>query len=83
MMDNMPDYTIQIDVDHSGWGDDEQLYHRSNITDERDARALADWLADQYCVKDGSDWRVRVWAGHDASPDAVPLANMGVCEYEP
>jgi hypothetical protein len=82
-MDNMPDYTIQIDVDHSGWGDDEHLYHRSNITDERDASALADWLADQYCVKDGSDWRVRVWAGHDASPDAVPLANMGMCEHEP
>jgi hypothetical protein len=37
----------------------------------------------QYCVKDGSDWRVRVWAGHDASPEGVPLANMGVCEYEP
>jgi hypothetical protein len=27
-------HTIQIDVDHSGWGD-ERLYHRSNITDER------------------------------------------------
>ena len=81
MMDGMPDYTIQIDVDHDGWGD-ERLYSRSNVTDERGAGALADWLADQ-CVKDGSDWRVRVWAGHDAPLDAAPLVNIGVCEYEP
>lgn len=77
----MPDYTIQVDMEtHDGeWlpGD------RSNITDERDPAALGDWAADHHTVRDGADWRVRIWLGHDADPESKPVCDLVVNEYEP
>ena len=75
------DYTIQVDMD-TGEGD-WLLGRPENITDDRNATEVADWAADHRTVKDGADWRVRVWLGHDAATDTKPVCDLGVCEYEP
>jgi hypothetical protein len=75
------DYTIQVDmeIDDGEW----LLGEPMNVTDDRTAAEVADWAADHHTVKDGADWRIRVWPGHDAATDNPPLCELGVCEYEP
>lgn len=77
----MPDYTFQVDMedDEGDWF----LGEPARITDDRAPSALADWLADRHAVKDGADWRIRVWHGHDADTDAPPACSLVVNEYEP
>ncbi|MET8649869.1 hypothetical protein [Nocardia aurea] len=66
-------YTIQIDVD-DGYNEP-RLIERSNITDNRGPRELASWSAQQHAaVGDELTYEVRVWLGHDASPDTEPAA---------
>jgi hypothetical protein len=75
------DYTVQVDME-TVEGDWMPAY-RANLTDERDPDSLADWVADERVVRDGADWRVRIWLGHDVDVDTDPVIQMVVNEYEP
>ncbi|MFI9408581.1 hypothetical protein [Nocardia gamkensis] len=75
-------YTIQVDVDDMV-EDDLRLVERRNITDNRDPRELAAWLARQHAaVGDDCTYHARVWLGHDASPDTEPAATTWASRSE-
>lgn len=77
------DYTIQIEtleLDDDTW----RVVSRSpQVTDERAANDLGEWVVQDHWIADGADWRVRIWLGHDADPETIPVYHTEWNDYEP
>jgi hypothetical protein len=68
-------YTTQIEggnADGTIW---QALDPAEMIEDEGTAQEVADWIAQNQTLADSTtNWRVRVWEGHDADTSTEPAA---------